>query len=99
LFFCCRLPWRNWRSVSGADPLIAMLLLSGGYIQLYHELKAGIEYDYVIRNDEIDRAAIKLVAIITAERCRVRRSEYFQLLKDIVGEQGVMRQDDEPTAH
>jgi guanylate kinase len=63
------------------------------------ELRAGIEYDYVIRNDEIDNAATKLQAIITAERCRVRRSEYFELLKDIVGEQGVMREDDEPTAY
>lgn len=63
------------------------------------ELKAGIEYDYVIRNDEIDRAAAKLVAIITAERCRLRHSEYFELLKDIVGEQGVISKDDEPTAH
>ena len=63
------------------------------------ELKAGIEYDYVIRNDEIDRAADQLVAIITAERCRLRHSEYFELLKDIVGEQGVISKDDEPTAH
>ena len=63
------------------------------------ELRAGIEYDYVIRNDEIDNAATKLQAIITAERCRVRRSEYFELLEDIVGEQGVMREDDEPTAY
>ncbi len=63
------------------------------------ELRAGIEYDYVIRNDEIDNAATKLQAIITAERCRVRRSEYFELLKDIGGEQGVMREDDEPTAY
>ena len=63
------------------------------------ELKAGIDYDYVICNDEIDRAADKLVAIITAERCRLRHSEYFELIKDIVGEQGVNNEDDEPAAH
>ncbi len=63
------------------------------------ELKAGIEYDYVVCNDKVERAAAKLEAIITAERCRVRRSEYFQVVKDIVGEQGVMRQDDESAAH
>jgi len=61
------------------------------------ELRAGIEYDYVIRNDDIDEAARKLLAIITAEGCRVRHSEYFDSLKDIVGEQGVMKEDDEPT--
>lgn len=63
------------------------------------ELKAGIEYDYVILNDEIGRAAGKLQSIITAERCSVRRSEYYELLKDIVGEQGVTCEDDEPTTH
>ena len=49
------------------------------------ELKAGIDYDYVILNDKIAKSAAKLEAIITAERCRVKHSEYFELLEDIVG--------------
>ncbi len=61
------------------------------------ELKAGIEYDYVIQNDEVARSAAELEAIITAERCRVRRSEYFEQLKDIVGETGRKITNDEPT--
>ncbi|NMB45859.1 MAG: guanylate kinase [Firmicutes bacterium] len=63
------------------------------------ELKAGIEYDYAIRNDQLERAAAKLQAIIIAERCRVRRSEYSELLEEIVGEQGVISEDDEPATY
>ena len=63
------------------------------------ELQAGVEYDYVICNDEVERAAAKLEAIITAERCRVGRSEYFRLVEEIVGEQGVIKQNDESAAN
>ncbi|NLK08794.1 MAG: guanylate kinase [Firmicutes bacterium] len=52
------------------------------------ELKAGINYDYVIENDIVQESANKLRSIIIAERCRVRRSEYFEQLKDIVGKRG-----------
>lgn len=62
------------------------------------ELRAGVEYDYVILNDEVSRAAEKLKAIIMAERCRPRRSEYFDLLREIVGETGSDGEDDEATS-
>ena len=63
------------------------------------ELRAGIDYDYVIQNDEVAQSAAKLKSIIMAERCRVRRSEYFEQLKDIVGETGRKMTNDESTAN
>lgn len=40
------------------------------------ELRAVVDYDYVIINDDLQRAAAQLQAIIVAERCRVARSDY-----------------------
>lgn len=40
------------------------------------ELQAVSEYDYVVVNDDLQKAAAQLQAIITAERCRVRRTDW-----------------------
>jgi guanylate kinase len=37
------------------------------------ELKQYLEYEYVVMNDDLERAAQRLVAIVDAERARVRR--------------------------
>lgn len=54
----------------------------------YDELKVGINYDYVIVNKKVDVAARQLSAIITAEQCRVARSDYFALMQEILGKEG-----------
>lgn len=41
------------------------------------ELKAAAFYDYVVVNDDLDKAVFKLQSIITAERCRVVRNYYL----------------------
>ncbi|WP_088555018.1 guanylate kinase [Calderihabitans maritimus] len=41
------------------------------------ELSFIDEYDYVVVNDELEKALDKLVAIITAEKCRSRRVRLF----------------------
>ncbi len=40
-----------------------------------HELKSVPEYDYVVVNDRVDRAARKLLTILEAERARVARAD------------------------
>lgn len=44
------------------------------------ELEAVHEYDYVIVNDDLERAAAELRAIVTAERRRVSRTDFRPLL-------------------
>lgn len=44
------------------------------------ELAAVADYDYVIVNDDLERACDELRAIIVAERCRVERSGYGALV-------------------
>lgn len=44
------------------------------------ELQAVSEYDYVVVNDDVRKAATKLQAIVAAERCRVSRSDWSQLV-------------------
>ncbi|HKM17095.1 MAG TPA: guanylate kinase [Limnochordia bacterium] len=39
------------------------------------ELEYIVDYDYYIVNDDLDRAAERLVSIINAERCRVARAD------------------------
>lgn len=39
------------------------------------ELEYVCEYDYVVVNDEVDKAVQRVKAIITAEKCRPHRSE------------------------
>src|SRR5262249_27094516 len=38
-----------------------------------HEMEQYVNFDYVVINDDLDRAIDELVAIITAERCRKAR--------------------------
>lgn len=40
------------------------------------EMKAVVDYDYWIMNDDLDKACETLIAIITAERCKVLRAEF-----------------------
>lgn len=51
-----------------------------------HELAAVTDYDYVIVNDDLERASDQLRAIIIAERCRVSRSDYPALVARLAGE-------------
>lgn len=43
------------------------------------ELEAVSDYDYVIVNDDLERAASELQSIVLAERCRVSRMDYRSL--------------------
>lgn len=45
-----------------------------------HELEAVKDYDYVIVNDDVQKAAEQLRAIVVAERCRVSRHDYGSLI-------------------
>jgi len=47
--------------------------LSARLSQARIELAAMRQYDYVVVNDELDRAADSVIAIVRAERCRVSR--------------------------
>jgi len=51
------------------------------------ELKAYSSFDYVIINDDVDRAAAQLQAIIVAERARLKRQEPFvrAVIRDFEG--------------
>lgn len=51
-----------------------------------HELAAVTDYDYVIVNDDLERACEQLRAIILAERCRVSRSDYPELVARLTKE-------------
>lgn len=46
----------------------------------HQELEAVHEYDYVIVNDDLEKAASELRAIVMAERCRVARTDFGPLL-------------------
>jgi len=37
------------------------------------EIKCYVDYDYVVVNDEVEKATAKVLAIVEAERCRVQR--------------------------
>ncbi len=41
---------------------------------VYDELKYVYEYDYIVINDNIDKAVEELSAIITAEKCKTKRN-------------------------
>jgi len=46
-----------------------------------HEIEQYVNFDYVVINDDLNRASDELAAIITAERCRLnRRSEIATLI-------------------
>jgi len=38
------------------------------------EIKAALEYDYVVLNDDLNQAALHLQSIVLAERCKVSRN-------------------------
>ena len=44
------------------------------------EISAVVDYDYCILNDDLEKAARQLLAIIWAERCRVSRMEFPAVL-------------------
>lgn len=46
----------------------------------YQELNFITRYNYVVVNDQIERAAVKVQSIITAEKCRVDRNTGLNLL-------------------
>ena len=45
------------------------------------EYRESIDYDYIIVNDDPDRAADELKAIFTAEKCKYKNREYY--LKEV----------------
>lgn len=49
-----------------------------------NELNLAHHYDYIVVNDEVDRAVEKVASIISAERCRVKRSS--KILQHICNE-------------
>lgn len=51
--------------------------------QAQEELKASSFYDYVIINDDLESAVVKLQAVILAERCKIKRNQ--KLLMSISG--------------
>ncbi|MGH9937190.1 MAG: guanylate kinase, partial [Blastocatellia bacterium] len=54
-----------------------------------HEIEQYVNFDYVVINDDLDRAIDELVAIITAERCRLkRRSEIIARILKTFSKQG-----------
>ncbi len=59
-----------------------------------NEMGFAQQYDYLVVNDDVDEAAHRLRAIITAEKCRVCRSEH--ILKQVLDGTGGRDGDDEP---
>jgi guanylate kinase len=54
-----------------------------------HEMEQYVNFDYVVINDDLDRAIDELVAIITAERCRTAlRSEIAERILQTFNNQG-----------
>ncbi len=47
------------------------------------EMKASFDYDYVVLNDDLDKAALMLQSIVLAERCKVSRNK--KILQSIKG--------------
>ena len=47
--------------------------------QAYTEINEVSKYNYVVVNDEVENAAMKIDAILTAEKCRVDRIEEVYL--------------------
>ena len=45
----------------------------------YKEINAISKYNYVVINDEVEKAVVKVEAIMLAERCRVDRLEEFEV--------------------
>ena len=60
----------------------------------YNEINEVNKYNYVIVNDEVDRAALKLNAILTAIKCRVDRIEdvYIENMEELMHEELINKQ-------
>jgi guanylate kinase len=54
------------------------------------ELEAVRDYDYVIVNDDVEKAAAQLRSIVVAERCRVSRWNYRACLARLRGEDSAL---------
>ncbi|HEX5085573.1 MAG TPA: guanylate kinase [Blastocatellia bacterium] len=55
----------------------------------FHEMEQYVDFDYVVINDDLNRAIDELVAIIAAERCRTaRRSEIAEWILRTFNKQG-----------
>ena len=54
----------------------------------YDELKEGVAYDYAIVNERVEDAAQQLSAIITAEQCKVARTDYYLSMQRILDKEG-----------
>ncbi|HHY43030.1 MAG TPA: guanylate kinase [Thermoanaerobacterales bacterium] len=51
------------------------------------EIKAALEYDYIVLNDDLNQAALRLQSIILAERCKVlRNTKLLQKLREECGD-------------
>ncbi|GAQ26064.1 MULTISPECIES: guanylate kinase [Tepidanaerobacter] len=48
------------------------------------EMRASFDYDYVIINDDLDKAVLKLQSVILAERCKVSRNK--DKILEIIGD-------------
>ena len=47
------------------------------------EMEASLDYDYIVINDDLDKAALMLQSIVLAERCKVSRNKkYLRRLKE-----------------
>jgi len=54
-----------------------------------HEMEQYVNFDYVVINEDLNRAVGELVAIITAERCRAaRRREIAEWILQTFNKQG-----------
>lgn len=62
---------RNRLNKRGKDPSDA---INKRLERSIEELKYIVDYDYFIINDQLDKAAERLITIINAERCRVARA-------------------------
>ncbi|NLZ52253.1 MAG: guanylate kinase [Thermoanaerobacteraceae bacterium] len=51
------------------------------------EIKAALDYDYIILNDDLNQAALSLQSIVLAERCKVsRNTKILQKLREECGD-------------
>ena len=40
-------------------------------------MEASLDYDYIVINDDLDKAALMLQSIVLAERCKVSRNKKY----------------------
>lgn len=69
---------RNRLNKRGKDPMEAIIKRLERSVE---ELKYIVDYDYFIINDQLDKAAERLITIINAERYRVARADLEEMMK------------------